>query len=174
MRLRHLRGEAKEEVLQEIVADTLVAYVRMFELGKEALAYPTPLVNYALAKFRAGRRVGGRLNIRDVMSVRCQRRKGVIVERLDRFNDRSGEWHEMLVEDRHASPAELAIIRIDFFNWLKTLTPRNRRIAEKLATGETTSRVARMFAVSAGRIAQLRKEMRASWDLFTGELAPAI
>jgi len=165
--LKHLSDEARDDAMQEIVADTVVAYARLVELGKEELAYPTPLVKYAVAKYRAGRRVGNRLNVRDVMSEHCQRRKRVVVERLDHFSNRSGEWREVLVEDRHTSPAEIAAIRVDFNDWLKTLTSRNRQIAERLAVGETSGQVARMFLVSTGRISQLRQEFQESWHEFT-------
>src|SRR5689334_13602736 len=78
----HLRGEARADALQEIVADTVVAYARLAEQGKEDLAYPVPLVRYAGAKLRAGRQVGNRMNIKDVLSRYCQRRKGVFVRSL--------------------------------------------------------------------------------------------
>jgi hypothetical protein len=167
-----MRPEARAEAVQEIIADTLVAYVRLVELGKQDLAYPTPLVTYAIAKLRAGRRVGGRLNVRDVMSTHCQRRKSVMVERLDRFNEGADDWEGLVVEDRRASPADVAATRIDFREWLKALIPRNRRIAQTLASGESTAKVARLFNVSASRVSQLRQELRYSWYEFIGERAP--
>jgi hypothetical protein len=173
MRVRYLASEAREEAIQEIVADTVVVYARLADLGKEDMAYATPLVNYAAAKFHAGRRVGNRLNVRDVTSHYCQRRKRIVVEQLDRRGDASGEWQEVLVEDRHATPADIAAIRIDFCDWLQTLSTRDRRIAQALATGETTSRVARAFTVTAGRVSQLRQVLRTSWYTFTREPDPA-
>jgi hypothetical protein len=171
-RLRHMRPEARAEAVQEIIADTLVAYVRLVELGKQDLAYPSPLVTYAIARFRAGRRVGGRLNVGDVMSKHCQRRKSVMVERLDRFREGADDWEGLVVEDRHASPADVAATRIDFRAWLKSLVPRNRRIAQTLALGESTAQVARLFNVTAGRVSQLRQELRYSWYGFIGERRP--
>jgi hypothetical protein len=165
--VRHLSNEAHDDAFHEIVADTVVAYARLAELGKEDLAYPTPLVKYAWAKYRAGRRVGNRLNVRNVMSEHCRRRNHFVIESLDRFRGSTGNWREVLVEDRHASPAEIAAIRVDFFEWLKTLTSRNRQIAERLAIGETSGRVAQMFSVTTGRISQLRKELHKSWRKFT-------
>jgi hypothetical protein len=172
-RLGRLSGEAREDAFQEILADTVVAYARLAELGREDLAYPTPLVTYAVKKLRAGRRVGNRLNVRDVTSEQCQRRQRFVVERIDRLSKNSGEWREVLVEDRHASPAEIAAIRVDFCDWLNSLSLRDRRIAEQLAIGETSGRVARMFAVSTGRISQLRRELLRSWSEFTGSFGVA-
>jgi hypothetical protein len=169
IRVRNLPAEARADAVQEIVADTVVTYVRLAELGKEDLAYPTPMVSYAVAKFRAGRSVGNRLNVRDVMSKYCQQRKGVVVERLQRGNENSDGWQDVLVEDRHASPADVVMIRMDFREWLNTLPLRTRRIAEMLAVGESSSSVAGVFALTTGRISQLRKELRHSWFLFMGE-----
>jgi FixJ family two-component response regulator len=93
------------------------------------------------------------------------------MKRLDRFNRRKGQWREVLVEDRRSSPAEIAATRLDFADWLKTLPTRDRQIAETLAIGETTGRVARMFRISAARVSRLRCELRENWRKFVGELA---
>jgi len=52
---------------------------------------------------------------------------------------------------------------------LDSLSSRDRRIAEELATGETTGAVAFKFRVSAGRVSQLRRELKQSWDEFHGQ-----
>jgi hypothetical protein len=169
--LRRLTADVQDDAFEEIVADTVVVYARLVELGKEELAYASPLVMYALRKFRAGRRVGCPLNIRDVMSEHCQRRKHVFVKRLDRFTQQSNEWREVLVADRHASPADIVAMRIDFSEWLRTLTSRNRQIAERLAVGDSSGSVARRFSVSTGRISQLRRELHESWNQFIGVTA---
>jgi FixJ family two-component response regulator len=95
--------------------------------------------------------------------------KGFTIERLDRFNQRTGQWREALVEDRTAGPAEIAETRLDFASWLKTLSNRDRELAETLARGETTGAVARMFHVSAARVSQLRRDLCKSWRAFVGE-----
>src|SRR5271163_3422682 len=105
------------------------------------------------------------------MSPRAHVAKGFTLERLDRFNRRSGEWREALVEDRTAGPAQIAETLIDFDSWLSTLSNRDRQLAEKLALGETSGCVARMFRISGGRVSQLRRELRANWHRFVGELA---
>ncbi len=75
-----------------------------------------------------------------------------------------------MVEDRHAGPAAVASTRIDFAAWLRILRPRERRIANVLASGETTGDVARRFDVSHGRISQIRRELKRSWGSFQGEV----
>ena len=95
--------------------------------------------------------------------------KGVIVERLDRFDEDAEEWREIVIEDRRAGPAEIAATRLDFAAWLRSLPAKLRKIAKVLATGETTTTVAKKFGVSAGRISQIRKELYLMWNRFVGE-----
>ena len=129
------------------------------------------LARYAVAQIRDGRRVGSKSNVRDVSSPYAQMRKGFQVERLDRYDKTDGQWQEILVEDKHAGPADIAASRIDFPAWLSTLKSRDRRIAMKLATGETTGNVAKVFCLSAGRVSQLRCELRKDWEQFHGDAA---
>ena len=166
---RHLKAEAREEAIQDVTASALVAFVRLVELGKADVAFPTVLARYGVSQFRSGRRVGTRLNVRDVSSGYCQQKKGVFVQRLDHYYVKDGEWWEIVVEDRTATPADIAATRIDFGEWLQTLPRRKRRIAETLATGESTSRTARMFRISAGRVSQLRRQLFDAWQEFQSE-----
>jgi hypothetical protein len=166
---RNLDPEARQEAVQEVVANCLVAYERLWKLGKSDVAYPTPLAKFAIRQVRSGRRVGGKLNIRDISSLHCQSVKGIRLGRLDRYDQEEEAWLEILVEDRHATPAEVAASRIDFGNWLQVLTARLRRMAKVLATGESTTRAAKRFSVSPGRISQIRQELKQSWETFQGE-----
>jgi hypothetical protein len=166
---RRLDPEAREEAVQNCIANATVAYVRLYELGKIDLAYPSALARYAVAQTKDARVVGGHLNIKDVLSVHCQVNKGVIVERLDRFDEDAEEWREIVIEDRRAGPAEIAATRLDFAAWLRSLPAKLRKIAKVLATGETTTTVAKKFGVSAGRISQIRKELYLMWNRFVGE-----
>lgn len=170
---RALAPSAREEAVQEVICNALVAYRRLHELGKTEVAFPTVLARYGVAQFRAGRRVGCSLNVRDIMSVHCQRRKQLEVERLDKFDHEEMAWQEILVEDRHAGPAETAASRIDFSNWLRSLSRRRRQVATILATGETTAAVARRFCVSPGRVSQLRRELYENWNAFGTHHTPA-
>jgi len=83
---RHLDAEARQETVQEVIANALVAFVRLVQLGKVSLAYPTVLARYAVAQVNEGRKVGNHLNVQDVSSAYCQRRKKISMERLDHFD----------------------------------------------------------------------------------------
>jgi hypothetical protein len=138
-------------------------------LIKADVAYPTVLARYGIAQFRAGRRVGASQNINDILSRYCQHRKGVLVERLDRYDRAEDAWCETCVEERHAGPADVAATKLDFSEWLRSLPRRPRWIAKTLATGETTGATAKRFGVSQGRVSQLRRDLAESWRSFVGE-----
>jgi hypothetical protein len=165
---RHVRGQDRQDKIQETVANALVAFRRPVQLKKVDLAYPSVLARYAVAQIKDGRLVGGHMNVKDVSSPYCQRVKGVVLERLDKYDPDEECWQEVLVPDKTCTPAELAASRIDVQAWFKTLDRRNRRIAEFLAAGQTTKAAARRFKVSAGRISQLRRELAANWKRFVG------
>ena len=167
------KPEANEDLIAEVVANAYVAFVRLVERGKVELAYPTPLAQFAIRQIRSGRRVGCKLNIRDVSSRHAQLAKALTVQQLDQFDAEEGEWREVLVEDKHAGPAETAAARIDVAAWFRSLARRQRKIAQTLAQGETTGKIARMFGLTAGRVSQLRAELRRSWGRFQGESAVA-
>src|SRR5208283_3691625 len=154
---------------QEVVANACQAYARLVALNKTAIAYPMALARYGVKQCREHRKVGGHLNIGDVVSRYCQVSKNLVVERLDKFDKTEEAWQEALVEDRHAGPADTARVRLDFSDWLASLKRRDRRIAEFLANGESTSAAARRFKVSAGRISQLRRELAANYRAFVGD-----
>jgi hypothetical protein len=98
------------------------------------------------------------------LSTHGQRHHGLTVERLDRrYAD--GAWKEVLVEDRRSTPAATAAARIDFADW------RDRGVATTLAAGETGRDTAKKFGLTAGRISQLRNELKRNWQAFQGEPA---
>jgi len=167
--LRNLKPEAREEAIQNVICLACQAYARLAELGKTDRAFPSELAKFGIAQTRTGRRLGGRLNVRDVLSDYCQRNKGIAVETLDEYDSAEECWREVLVEDKHAGPAEIAATRIDFATWLKRLSPRLRRIAKFLARGETTTAAAEKFRVSQGRISQIRTELFLAWHGFQGD-----
>jgi hypothetical protein len=169
----HLNPDARQDMIQEVIANALVAYVRLYQQGRVSLAYPTVLARYGVAQVRDGRRVGTKLNVKDPLSRYCQKRKGVVVERLDVFDDEENAWAEAVVQDTRSAPVpEIVAFRCDFADWLASLCRRDRRIAESLAIGNRTSDVAQRFDVSAGRVSQLRRELATSWREFVGD-APA-
>ena len=60
------------------------------------------LASYAIKQVKDGRRVGNRLNVREVLSKYAQQHKGFVVVRLDKFDEEEGQWQEVLIEDKSA------------------------------------------------------------------------
>ena len=166
---RHLNPDAREEAIQEAVCNACCAYAHLVEQGKAAVAYASVLASFAVAQTREGRKVGNSLSIRDVLSDYCQQKKNLVVERLDRYDLDDKSWGEILVEDKHAGPAQTAAVRIDFAAWLKTLKPRARKIARFLSVGNKPSDAATKFNISRCRVSLLRRELHESWCNFCGE-----
>ncbi len=163
---RHRDPESREDAVAEVIANVTVAFARLAQLGKVHLAFPSVLTRYGISQFRDGRRVGNRFRISEVLSQHAQHKKGFFVERLDHRANDTGEWCEAVVEDPRTPVPEQVAFRIDFPQWLARLTRRNRKIAEALSLGNTTSEVARRFRISPGRISQLRNEFYRSWREF--------
>jgi hypothetical protein len=131
------------------------------------------LSQYAIRQVLAGRRVGSQLNKHDLLSPYARKIQGFKVERIDRPDEPTGGWRQILVADHRAGPAETAAARIDVAAWLRTLSAQNRRIAKALAVGNTTATVAKQFGLSAGRVSQLRGWLHQHWQQFQGEMLPS-
>ena len=166
---RKLRPEAKEEAVSAVVCAACAAFARLAAQGRAHVACPSALARFAIRQYRAGRRLGCKLNIKDVSSDHCQLRKRIRLERLDRRDRETDSWKEVLLEDRHAGPAATAAARIDVQDWFRKMRPQDRRIAQALAVGERTQDVAKRFAISPSRVSQKRLEFRHDWEEFQGE-----
>jgi hypothetical protein len=162
----HHNPAQRRELIQEVIANAYTAFARLVAQGKADIAYPTPLARFAIQQVCGGRRVGTPVNRRDVCS---PANRHVVVESLCRYDVPADAWREVLVEDRHAGPAETAAARLDIAAWLAELPSSQRRIAQTLSTGETTKRTAQQHRVSPGRNSQLRRELQASWQAFQAE-----
>jgi len=168
-RLRNQPRREREELAAEALAAAFCMYVSLVRRGKQDMAYPTPLGMYGARQAVDGRQFGSGTNVCDITSRCCRQKKGVVIEPLDRFDHQDEEWRQIVVEDRHAGPAEVVATRVDFESWLAELSPKQRKIAQTLARGESTKAAARKHRVSPGRISQMRRELMAAWKMFVGE-----
>jgi len=170
---RNCGPQERLDAVQEVILLAFDMFVSLVRRGRESLAYPTPLVQYAIRQYRIGRRLGTTVSINDVTSPVCRYERGVQVQSLDKYNTATDAWREVLVEDRKVGPADTAAARLDTSAWLRSLPQRDRKVAKVLAAGETTNAAAKKFRISAGRISQLRRELEESWEKFQGELVAA-
>lgn len=84
--LRRLPDHEREELSAESIAIAFCMFVNLVQRGEIYLAYATPLAVYGTRQALVACRAGNRLNVNDVTSRHCQKRKRGRVERLDRFD----------------------------------------------------------------------------------------
>jgi hypothetical protein len=170
---REFDRETKEDLVEECVANCYCAYARLVERGKEHVAFPTRLAGYAVRQIKDGRRVGKKGNAKDVYDIHARVKGGYQLKYIGSPHEQCGGWKEQLIDNRRTPVPEQAAFRLDFPCWLRTLSRRDRRIVNQLAAGERTSDVARKFGVSAGRVSQMRGQLREGWEAF-GEDGDAV
>jgi len=162
IQFRDLPVSRREEAIQEATAAAWVSDRRLALSKRLDVCYPSTLANFAVSHVRNGRHIGGRQDsAKDVMSPVAHQRHGVHCQRESACSD--SEWKELVVENRRTSIADLAAFRIDFADWLRSMTRRQRRIIVALARGEGTATVAQKFGLTPGRISQLRRQFQREW-----------
>ena len=180
----HVRCPAtRADKVAECVALAWRWYARLNERGKDVTQFVMVFVFPVARAVKSGRRVAGTEKAGDVLSEQAQRRHGFTVERLPASSAAAHEvsyadphcqrrhdaWEERLQDNTVTPPDEQAAFRIDFAAWLKTLTPRERRIIRAMTQNERTKDLAEKFDVSPGRISQQRREFCEGWQRFCGD-----
>jgi hypothetical protein len=150
-----MRGERKEEAVQETVAITWRECQKLFERGENVVALLGRIIEFAAKGVRGGGRLVGQQPIRDVMSP--ARRHGHCV----------GEPREH--ERVEPSSADQVAVSVDLEEWLATLDPRRREIAEQLVSGLNTADVGRRRGVTRAAIYLVPKDLIAAWEEHFGE-----
>jgi hypothetical protein len=172
IQFRRLPADRREEAIQETIAAACMSYQIAVAQGKQDVIRPGPLADFAVRHVRTGRHVGGKQDAaKDVMSPVAHQRHGVQVQsyHAHRSGDGTDGWRQLAIEDRKASIPDLAAFRIDFAQWLKSLTRRDRRIIAAFVSGERTMTVAERFGISEARVSQLRRKYEWEWQVFQGE-----
>ena len=164
-----LSFDLKQELQSEVVGHCWKSFIRLFELGRHEDVSPMSLARFAIRAVRSGRRMGASLNINDVSSNYCQRRLGIRTTPICMIDQNGEKWAESLIADERARPDQLVMARIDFSEWLQTLKPLHRKVAEHLSLGESTHSTARIFNLTPGRISQIRRLLEQSWLSFQTE-----
>ena len=161
---RHLGAEAQEEAVAQAMALAFAAFRRLQEQGKDPFAFPSKLATIAVKQVQAGRSLGNRQSRTDILSPATQRRWGFQVQSLapQRAEDPES-WHEAVVDNTQTPPADAAAFRMDFRQWLASLTPRHRQLVDLLTLSYTPTQVARQLQMSRSRISQLRKAFARQW-----------
>src|SRR5262249_8132301 len=115
------------DCLAETIALAWHWYVRLARRGKDAAQFVAALARFAAAAVKNGRRLCGQERTNDVLSGQAQRLHGFTVAPLPAVSTRAGTPVEEALHDNRQSPVpDQAAFRIDFPEWLATLTDRDR------------------------------------------------
>jgi hypothetical protein len=170
IQFRHMPAERRADAIQEAIAAACVSYQRLAAQGRLQVAHASTLATYAVRRVRNCRQVGSSQTSCDVMSPLAHRKHGFVGHSLRSRHD-SVDLKPLLLEYRGFGPADVVAFRIDFEQWLKGLTRRDRRIISAFIRREGTSAVARRFNISEGRVSQLCRQYEQNWAAFQGQAA---
>jgi hypothetical protein len=177
---RHLKGNRKEEALQEMRSLAWSWFLRLVQRGKDVFEFLTTFSDFLVRAVSNGRRLLGFEKAKDVMSTMTQKRRGFKVEPLPVTTQSSYESRHSIVHgqqeqdvfeerlgDNSITPVpDQAAFRIDWPAWTQTQSERDRRIIDELMAGERTFDVGRRHGLSPARISQMRRKLRDDWEAF--------
>jgi hypothetical protein len=180
---RALPAVEREEAVAEAVAAAFVAFGRLRARGFDpARDFPSLIARHAVLHTKDGRQVGGRRRSKDVLSPHAQRKHGFRVESLPLATRRPHEdlcgeprgqrqldlFEERLRDNHRTPPAEQAAFRLDFPEFMGSLSRRDRRLAGYLSLGNSGKAAAKRFGLSPGRVTQLRQTWCRQWRARNG------
>ena len=174
IQFRRLPVVHREEAVQEAITAACVSYRVLASRGRLHAAFPGTLATFAVKHVRSGRHVGGSQDgVRDVLSPVCQRRQHVAIESCDAWRPKQdgNDWEQLAIADRKDPIPDTVAFRIDFQQWLRMLSRRDRKLIGAFVSGEGTLDVADRFGLSPARVSQLRRQYELSWRSFRGENA---
>ena len=184
---RFLTPDQKDELLQEMRALAWKWYLSLRERGKNPTDFLKSFTTLLARAVFSGRRLVGNLKAKDAMNPATQRRFGFTVDPLPMSPRTSNEqlysvpngqdlhdaFEERLRDNTTTPVPDQVQFRVDWPDWLTTLTGRERRIIWAMAMNETTKDISREFELSPARISQLRREFHDDWQLFCDEAKPS-
>ncbi len=159
----------RQEAEQEMISLAFSFYRSLVDRDKIESVYSSTLGNYAIRSYFAGRRFTG-LSATDISSPRCQLLDRAVVCGLEIHNKTDHRFKEINVYDKRHRPSTIAAFNLDFESWTASLDDRDREILFAILDGETTGELSKRFAISPGRVSQIRQELASSWKNFTADL----
>ncbi|OAI51291.1 hypothetical protein AYO44_05160 [Planctomycetaceae bacterium SCGC AG-212-F19] len=184
---RGIPASHREEKIAEAVASALQSFVRLKARGqKPAEDFPSMMAHYAVLHVKNGRQVGSRSSSRDVLSFATQRKRGFRIESLPSSCNRTHDqlhgsphgqsdldrWEDQFQDGRCWPIPDQVAFKLDFAAFLRSLSPRDRRIVRFLALGHSGQEAAQKFNLSPGRMSQLRHQWCREWHLAQGQESP--
>lgn len=138
---------------EEMVADAVSVAWEFFQTAPPA-ATARSLAKYAVKRVRSQRQFS-----ESVRSLTGPHPRGQVKAARAVFDPQS-------LFRIHDNPARIACFRDYFRGWFASLSDRQQKVVELLASGETTQATAAKCGCTPGRISQLRRELAESWATF--------
>ncbi len=164
---RPIGSEDPEELVQDATASAAEMIESMEKAGKKPL--PNSIAYYSIQRTKSGRRSYGD-NRTDVMFPGYQMdHEGSVCSMQDPICDEDDATVGDTIASRSEDTASKVLRKIDWDAFLDTLDARKRRIVEELMLGYGTGDIARLLAVTAPRIVQLKKDIARQIKEFMGD-----
>ncbi len=164
---RPIGSEDSQELIQDATASAAEMIESMERAGKKPL--PNSIAYYSIQRTKSGRRSYGD-NRSDVMFPGYQMdHEGSLCSMQDPVCDEDDATVGDTIASRSEDTASKVLRKIDWDAFLDTLDARKRRIVEELMLGYGTGDIARLLAVTAPRIVQLKREIARKIKEFMGD-----
>ena len=164
---RPMGSEDHEELVQDATASAAEMIESMEKSGREPL--PHSIAYYSIQRTKSGRRSYGDIRS-DVMSPGFQMdHEGSLCSMQDPTCDEDDLTVGDTIACKSEDMATKVLRKIDWDAFLDTLDARKRRIVEELMFGYGTGDIARLLAVTAPRIVQLKRDIARSIKEFMGD-----
>ena len=164
---RPIGSEDSQELIQDATASAAEMLESMEKAGKKPL--PNSIAYYSIQRTKSGRRSYGD-NRTDVMFPGYQMdHEGSVCSMQDPVCDEDDSTVGDTIASRSEDTASKVLRQIDWDAFLDTLDARKRRIVEEMMLGYGTGDIARLLAVTAPRIVQLKREIARKIKEFMGD-----
>lgn len=168
--LRHRDPGREDDLRANAIGLGWKHWLAAIRRGKDPSEFVSAIADFCVRQARAGRRPQSQERPRDVLSPRAQRIHGFVASGLPLY-ETGVDDNEVIdaLESDDTPPPDAAAFRVDFPEWLATLSPKDRRMAQAMARGEGTKPLAQRFHLSQARISQKRREFYESWREFVAD-----
>ena len=164
---RPIGSEDSQELIQDATASAAEMLESMEKAGKKPL--PNSIAYYSIQRTKSGRRSYGD-NRSAVMFPGYQMdHEGSLCSMQDPVCDEDDATVGDTIASRSEDTASKVLRQIDWDAFLDTLDARKRRIVEEMMLGYGTGDIARLLAVTAPRIVQLKREIARKIKEFMGD-----
>lgn len=156
-----------EEMTAETRALAWKYWLRAVATGKNPNKFVSRIADFCCRQVCMGRRLAGQESTRSIHNPVTQREHGITIRNeLPHNRDDESSILDNLRDNTTTPTADAAAFRVDFPAWQERIGPRKARIAEDMAQGDNTGEIAQKHRLSAGRISQLRRELKEDYDEF--------